>query len=1055
MGQDIEDDRMEAMAMQGPRFGAQAMAYGGGAWMGRGLARRMGMRGRMGMVGMAAGALAMGASGIAEGLGNIADYSMMPMRETRQMGAAMQRMSQDWVVTGPQLHPTGRGLTREAGIEFGGAVRGLAGDEGFQQETGGMFNRQDLMQITRQGGRAGLFDMAQSVPQIKQQLRSTANTIRQFMELTNDPDVSNVIRQMGQLRQFGMTQQEMLTAAQGMRTFSRAAGTTIGGVQQMGGLPGAMTFQQAGLTPGAGFQYGNFAAASARQLVAGGGVNPRQLALLGGVSGIAQRDIQAQAAMGSMPLFGAAMSQYGPGGWGVNAGAVGQSAGGAFGMVGNAVQSMNQAVRQGGIGALATFPLAQREIQDEALSMMTPQQQMAQRFSMAMQTGQRLGLRGRGAFGAGARLLYGDEVATQMMQQASSPEFWQGQRQIIQSRQRELAYNQRQQILADAPMLGGLPRDIAAATGISGAIRGVGRAFGDIGEGIGEGIAGIGGVLGGFADMYRAQEARGQGLIRRQLRSGAGGAAAGLRGAALGGGDFSDLVRGGREGVDVDVGVGRRALTEAINLEERGGLGVQERAAGIPGIPLSILMGGEAGTVGEIAAAASAYARYGMGEEYKPIVGEYINTAARTLNIMDKAKQVGGREAHVAKASEALDKAMGDAGGGGAGYSVMRTAADKLDKIVVDRGKYGEAVTAADMQKVLVESIIEESGGKVNRSRAEQIAQGLAKKPHIMRDINAQITHYARQDSADPSTWLNQEGDMRTAVTEQITKATNARVEALQGQIETMEEKLDLDPFLGFYSGEEENVQKIAARRGGKRFALLAAASMAVTGDRDERTRSKLREVQKKYGFTDKEIRAAEREARAMEREDEDTMERIREAGAAGSLEDLERYGTQQQRIGIQSAFASEGFMGQFAPYSERLTEYMGTEGRDVTAAGIAKQFTQEDLGRMAQSGAGGRRWAAIMKLAQGTGEKAQKAQEFITRYAAQQARTTEEGVEEVAATKATGEEAQRLQESDIAMSDMQTVFSEFSRAAPDFAQGARMLREAMNSEMVKKMAEN
>jgi len=40
-------------------------------------------------------------------------------------------------------------------------------------------------------------------------------------------------------------------------------------------------------------------------------------------------------------------------------------------------------------------------------------------------------------------------------------------------------------------------------------------------------------------------------------------------------------------------------------------------------------------------------------------------------------------------------------------------------------------------------------------------------------------------------------------------------------------------------------------------------------------------------------------------------------------------------------------------------------------------------------------------------------------------------------------------------MSDMQTVFSEFSRAAPDFAQGARMLREAMNSEMVKKMAEN
>jgi hypothetical protein len=174
-----------------------------------------------------------------------------------------------------------------------------------------MFNRQDLMQMTKQGGRAGLFDMAQSVPQIKQQLRTTATTIKQFMELTNDPDVSNVIRQMGQLRSFGMTQQEMVTAAQGMKTFARAAGTTVGGVQQMGGLPGAMTFQQAGLTPGTGFQYGNYAAASARQLVASGEVNPRQLALMGGVQGIAQRDIQAQAAMGSMPLFGAANAQYG------------------------------------------------------------------------------------------------------------------------------------------------------------------------------------------------------------------------------------------------------------------------------------------------------------------------------------------------------------------------------------------------------------------------------------------------------------------------------------------------------------------------------------------------------------------------------------------------------------------------------------------------------------------------------------------------------------------------------------------------------------------------
>jgi hypothetical protein len=916
------------------------------------------------------------------------------------------------------------------------------------------------MQMTKQGGRAGLFDMAQSVPQIKQQLRTTATTIKQFMELTNDPDVSNVIRQMGQLRSFGMTQQEMVTAAQGMKTFARAAGTTVGGVQQMGGLPGAMTFQQAGLTPGTGFQYGNYAAASARQLVASGEVNPRQLALMGGVQGIAQRDIQAQAAMGSMPLFGAANAQYGQGGWGVNAGGMRGGGGGAFGMVRGALGAMNQAVRQGGIGALATFPLAQREIQDEALARMTPQEQMSQRFSMAMQTGQRLGLRGKGAFGAGARLLYGDEVASQMMKQAESPGFWRAQRQIVERQQSQLAYNQRQEIMEQAPILGGIPRDIASATGITGAVRGVGRAFSNMGEGLGEFGAGVGGILGGVGEAYSDWQARESGMMRRALPSGAGSALSGVRSRARGGGDFQDVIKATqrKRGVTeratgVNIGVAGSALANAVNLEESGGLGIGAQVADILGTPAGFLIG-DTDIGGKLGAAASAYIRYGDEVEQRDVVGRYMSEAAGTLNMLDRAKAVGGREENVAKASEELDKSL--KGTGATGYDVMRVAGDKLDKVVYDRGKFGETVTKADMKGVLIDSIVESSGGKVSRKRAAQIAKQMAGKPHIMRDVNAQITHYARQDSRDPSVWLNaQEGDTRTAVFDQITKATDARVEAIQGQIETMEEKLDLDPFLGSYSGEEEKIQKIAAERGGKKFALLAAASMAVTGDRDERTRDKLRKVQKKYGFTDKEIRAAESEAKAMEREDEDTLGRIREAGALGTAEELATYGRRQQQIGLQGAFASEGFMGQFGQFSESLTKYMATAEEDVTAGGVAQQFSDEDLQRMAKSGAGGRRWAAVFKAAKGKGDKALKAQGLITRYAAAQAKTTEEGVEEEMATKASGAEAQRLGAAEGAMGDMQSIFQDFQRAVPDFAQGTRMLRDAMNSDMIRRMRES
>jgi hypothetical protein len=364
----------------------------------------------------------------------------------------------------------------------GQGVQRLAESQSFKNETGGMFNRQDLMQILQKSGQAGLMDMDQGVGQIQEQLRRVSRTVSRFMELTNDPDVTSVIKRMGQLRTFGLSMPEIENAASSMRAFSRAAGTTVSGLYQQG-LPGAMTYQGLGLSGGAGLQYGMYSAAAARQAVATGTYSPAELAMFGGVQGVAQRNMQAQGAFMSMPMFGAAISSYGAGGWGMNTGSLANMAGGGMGpqgMVTGAVSSMNAAVGAGGIGALAMMPLQQKRIMDQAARSLTPYEQTAMRFSMASTTGKFLGLSGAGGFAAGARMLYGDEVATQMMTEAANPAFWRAQKRMIARERDDIARSQRQDIMDAAP---GFFRQLSDSIDVS-PLKGVKEAGSRMGAGI-------------------------------------------------------------------------------------------------------------------------------------------------------------------------------------------------------------------------------------------------------------------------------------------------------------------------------------------------------------------------------------------------------------------------------------------------------------------------------------------------------------------------------------------------------------------------------------------
>ncbi len=438
-------DSLYNFAMQTPNVAGQGMAYGAAALMG---SRMLGGAGGMGrLAGAAGGAAIAGMSGVAQGAGDMMNTAFAPMRQTHEMGAAIQQMSNQWVIGGQDVGRSGQGLGSGPSIQLARNIGKMTSDSGFQKETGGMFNRQDMMNIMADSGRAGLMDQSQDISAIQRNLRLTARTIKEFMELTNDPDVSSVIRNMGRLRDVGMDVTQMRGAAANLRLFARSAGLSVSDVSGAG-MGGAQTFAAAGLAPDVGFTQGMHATSVARQAIASGTYNARELAMQGGVSGIATRNVQAQAAMMSSPSVGMAVGQYTPtGGWQMDPekmqglmntpGAMGAKA-----LLKQARENMQDAYATQGGEALAAWPLQQRQVASQAAASMSPQQQMALRYKMAADTGAEMGLEGAGAFALGARRLFGEGTATQMMKQGANPEFWRMQRQDSAQQLKEIAYSQ-------------------------------------------------------------------------------------------------------------------------------------------------------------------------------------------------------------------------------------------------------------------------------------------------------------------------------------------------------------------------------------------------------------------------------------------------------------------------------------------------------------------------------------------------------------------------------------------------------------------------------------
>lgn len=272
----------------------------------------VGARGLFGMAATGLGTMMTGNPLIGAGIGYGADYlfggaverlgqlPFQPFIEQQKRAAQLQNMSLRTVRTGGDLSASGVGLSGSAAFDLERNLSQLTGNRNFRTDTGDMFNRQDMMKITRLSSQMGLLDTAQGTDQITREMGKIGRALSTFMRVVEEPDVQQALQMMGRMRNLGMSVPEMNVAASNARTYARMAGTSVQGVMQAA-TQGAGIFQQAGLSGATGLNVGMAATGAAGMLRTQ--LDPRTLSLLGGSEGIARNLMTSSAQMSQMDFM--------------------------------------------------------------------------------------------------------------------------------------------------------------------------------------------------------------------------------------------------------------------------------------------------------------------------------------------------------------------------------------------------------------------------------------------------------------------------------------------------------------------------------------------------------------------------------------------------------------------------------------------------------------------------------------------------------------------------------------------------------------------------------
>lgn len=320
----------------------------------------------------------------------------------------------------------------------------------MSEQSGGQFNRQDIMNLTNLAGQSGLLESAANIDQIADVTSKLMKLVGTLGEVAGQPEFRENIRKLGELRRFGLSiDQGAQTLAQ-VGMFSRMAGASPAEVMSGAGQMGMQAFQGAGLAPGVGVAYGAHANAAARNL--SGAMDPMQAALLGGREGIQQRIAGGQAAFASGPMsymMGAGLSFEG-GELQINPGKMrGALVGGATvpGLMGQSHQNIMAvatqiAQEQGRSVPDVMVELQQRmpELQSQAVQQMGPMGMERLQMQTMSSLGQQYGLRSAAQMVAG-----GDpQQANMLISRATDPEYLDRQRAQVREELRRARRDARQ-----------------------------------------------------------------------------------------------------------------------------------------------------------------------------------------------------------------------------------------------------------------------------------------------------------------------------------------------------------------------------------------------------------------------------------------------------------------------------------------------------------------------------------------------------------------------------------------------------------------------------------
>jgi len=824
--------------------GALTTAIGGA------IGGRFGTLGRIG--GLAAGAAAgfglvgKGAERATEVLGT------EPLVNMRAMGRQLEQVSQQFVVGGAELNQTtGQGLSAKASVGLANKIqRDVAGGN-----TAG-FNMRDMMSMTGMAADTGMLDMAQSGEQIANQMRNVARGLQSFMRIAQEPDIRKAMQQMSSFRTMGLTIPESNVAASNAVQFARMAGVSPQVLAATAGAPGAMTFQQLGMTAGLGFQVGGAAAGLGQQAIAGGAFNPAQLAMAGGKSGVTQTLTEAAGAgLGvDFPIL-SMLTRNARGQLTIDQDKARDVMSGKMTLAQQAQEGAENVNKLGGERVIMELSTRMNELRDQLGRQLGPQSSVL--LAMRQATNLMSEVPGMSMGGALQHLGMSMQQARTIELMGESPQFWKNVRQqsdvnITQLRAEESARREQQM---DASTLWGRTKSWwqepgildAARDSVRSAATSVSQWFTDRSERLKATEEGA-----TYAPPSETLTVRSQGVQRevdRFIRSGGnqrydamlgaqnqrgagptfGEQMGGLWNTALGVGSTAAGVVGGPLG-----GIGASAISGALEsgapadsryvaaLKARGGIG-GTLAGMMPG--LTALGGNEAlGAIADYeargAAKVSQGIQAGMGMTDKQAVATRVNLHKHAQAVAQSLGQTLGKNADV--------------------HGLAVTGVLGMFKKKAGLTKWGhEAPTDDELKKAAIESIV--AGGAMTREAAKKHVDSTWEvgglREDVLRSAKQQATGAAKASIAK----AEEAGSYTGKITGENVKDVEEKIENLEQGV-MMGLGASASGLLGTSKKSEEAYKEHAMTRSSEEMLYLQAKALGLESEEGKRITDRLRE---------------------------------------------------------------------------------------------------------------------------------------------------------------------------------------------------------------------